>query len=191
MRFALALLVAATLPGMAQDVNRLSNKLPITITIFSESVGLPDFRNIFRNGNLGIRVGTELYYRNRPDSQYFQNVQVGYYRHRELHHGLFVSSEIGYRKFFNQTFVDATIGGGFLVVNSAMPRYRMVGGEYQKLSSTFGRFMPTLGLGAGYQFKAFSVYSRYELFGEVPFGFQGVPALPHKALHLGTRFNIK
>jgi hypothetical protein len=48
-----------------------------------------------------------------------------------------------------------------------------------------------VGLGVGHQFDRFAVFSRYEFFGEMPFGFRGVPALPHQALHLGTRFNLK
>jgi hypothetical protein len=78
-----------------------------------------------------------------------------------------------------------------MLVNSALPRYEKNGNDYKRISNTFGRIMPTLGLGAGYQFEKFSVFSRYEMFAEAPFGFKGVPALPHKALHVGTRFNLK
>ncbi len=175
----------------AQDLQAKGMKVPITVTIFSESISLPNFRNIFKNPNLGIRLGTELYYAKNSSRQLIQTVNLGYYYHKDFQNGLYLSSEFGYRKFFNNAFVDATLGVGYLLVHSALPRYAIKGNDYQRIGSTFGRIMPTLGLGAGYQFNKVAVFSRYELFGETPFGLDGVPALPHKALHVGTRFNLK
>ncbi len=174
----------------AQDSDRPKG-LPLTVTIFSESVSLPNFRSIFRNGNLGLRVGTELYYASNKQRQWFQTFNVGYYRHRHLHNGLYVSSEVGYRQFFGNAFADATIGVGGLLLDSALPRYRPTAEGFTKASSAHLKLMPTLGLGAGYRFNQLTVFSRYELFGEMPFGFKGIPALPHKAIHVGTRFSLK
>jgi hypothetical protein len=51
--------------------------------------------------------------------------------------------------------------------------------------------MPVAGIGAGHRFRnGFDLFGRYEIFGEMPFGLLGVPILPHKALHLGTRLNL-
>lgn len=173
-----------------ESPDRPAQSWPVTVTIFSESISLPNFRSIFRNGNLGIRVGTEIYYRQRSGHQLLQTVNLGYYAHRNFHNALYISSEFGYRKFFGQTFVDATIGAGYLIADSALPRYERVCDTYQKATSVHGKLIPTLGLGAGYQFEQLALFGRYELFGEMPFGFKGVPALPHKAVHLGTRFNF-
>lgn len=38
--------------------------LPLTITIFTESIGLPNFRFAEGQTNLGFRIGNELYYKN-------------------------------------------------------------------------------------------------------------------------------
>ncbi len=165
--------------------------LPLTVTLFSESVSLPNFRNIFRNGHFGVRVGTELYYKSSLHRQWFQTINLGYYRHRYLHNGLYLSSEMGYRKFFGNAFADATVGLGGLMLDSALPRYQPSAEGYSKASSVHFKLMPTLGMGAGYRFNQLTVFSRYELFGEMPFGFKGIPALPHKAIHVGTRFSIK
>ncbi len=137
------------------------------------------------------RIGTELYYSKNENRQLIQTINLGYYYHKDFQNGLYLSSEFGYRKFFNRTFVDATVGVGYLLIHSALPRYERNGNDYERIGSTFGRIMPTIGLGAGYQFDKVSVFSRYEMFGETPFGYKGVPALPHKALHVGTRFNLK
>lgn len=174
----------------AQDPAK-PGKLPLTITVFSESVSMPNFRNLFKHPNLGVRIGTELYYSRTDNRHLLQTINLGYYYHKDLQNGFYLTSEFGYRRFFNNTFVDLTAGLGYLVIDSALPRYKKTGNDYQPIGSTFGRIMPTLGLGAGYKFKTLSVFSRYELFGEMPFGYKGVPVLPHKVLHVGTRFNLK
>lgn len=165
--------------------------VPITVTLFSESVGLPNFKNFFKDPSFGVRIGTEFYYANKAGHQTVQTVNLGYYYHKDFQNGLYISSEVGYRKFIGQAFIDGTLGIGYLLVHSAMPRYEQNGDTYERIGNTFGRFMPTVGLGAGYRFQSFSLFSRYEMFGEMPFGFKGLPALPHKTLHVGTRFNLK
>jgi hypothetical protein len=168
-----------------------SGRIPITVTVFSESVSLPNFKNIFKNGSLGVRIGTELYYSKSNSRQLIQTINLSYYSHKDLHNSFSLTSEFGYRRFFGNAFADATVGAGYMLIHSAMPRYENVNGDFIKTSSTFGRVAPTLGLGAGYQFKNFSAFTRYEMFGEMPFGFKGIPALPHKTIHIGTRVNLK
>ncbi|WP_266367249.1 hypothetical protein [Tellurirhabdus rosea] len=188
-------LALGTLPRLtqAQDASSLSPRrpaLPVHVSVFSHSVSLPDFRGFFRNPNLGVRLGTELYYTNRPGKQVFQTVNVGLYRQKSLHNAFFVSSEFGYRRFIGHVFADATVGGGYLHLRSIPPVYAPVGpGEFTKTSPVRHKFMPTLGLGAGYRFNRTSLFARYEIFGLMPIQ-QDVPLLPHKALHLGARLNF-
>lgn len=186
----MCLLVINFLTTRAQEsINGRS--IPITVTLFSESVGLPNFKGLFKNPNLGIRIGTEFYYANKTGHQTVQTLNIGYYYHKDFQSGLYLGSEIGYRKLFGDFFLDGTLGSGFLLVTSALPRYKKAGDNFEKISNTFGRFMPTLGIGAGYRFNSVSLFSRYEMFGEMPFGFKDLPALPHKTLHVGTRLNLK
>lgn len=185
------LALLATLTGAAAQDVPSRNAIPFTVTLFSESVGLPNFKNFFRNPSWGIRVGTEFYYANTRGHQTLQTVNLGYYHHQDFQSGVYVSTELGYRKFIGDFFIDGTLGAGYLLITSAQPRYERRGLEYEKVSSTFGRLMPTLGLGTGYRFHSVTVFGRYEMFGEIPFGFKGMPALPHNALHVGTRFNLK
>ncbi len=164
--------------------------LPLTITIFTESIGFPNFRFAEGQTNLGIRLGTEFYYKNTNKNQLIQTVNIGYYVHKGFHNALFVNSEFGYRRFFDRVFVDGTVGLGYAILRSAMPRYESDKGSFVEKSPVFGRLLPTMGLGAGYRFDSFSVFSRYEMYAEVPFGFKGVPALPHSTFHLGTRIDL-
>jgi hypothetical protein len=168
-----------------------SGKLPLTISLFSESVSMPNFRNIFKQPNPGVRIGTEFYYSNNKRRQFLQTINLGYYYHKDFQNGLYLNSEFGYRKFFNNLFLDATLGVGYLLIDSALPRYELKGSDYHRIGSTFGRIMPTIGVGVGYQFNNFSIFSRYEMFAETPFGLHGVPVLPHKAFHIGTKFTLK
>ncbi|MCU0368660.1 MAG: hypothetical protein MUF39_07495 [Cyclobacteriaceae bacterium] len=184
------LLVFSSSIALAQ-VDMPSGGIPITVTVFSESVSLPNFKNIFKNGSLGVRIGTELYYSKKDSRQLMQTINLSYYSHKDLHNAFSLTSEFGYRRFFGNAFADATVGVGYMLIHSAMPRYENVNGDFIKASSTFGRFAPSIGLGAGYQFKNFSAFTRYEMFGEMPFGFKGIPALPHKTIHIGTRLNLK
>ncbi|GAB3175560.1 hypothetical protein [Telluribacter humicola] len=186
-------LLALISAARAQDapLSRRAPGLPINVSVFSESISLPDFKGFFRNPNLGVRVGTELYYRNRPNTQVFQTVNVGFYQQKGLHNAWFVSSELGYRKFFGNFYADATIGGGYLHLRSIRTTYEPTGsGDYVKVSPVRNKFMPTLGLGAGYRFRNHTaIFARYEVFGIMPIQ-QDVPVLPHKALHVGARLNI-
>lgn len=189
-RTIIPLFILLTVTTWAQELP-VRSPVPITISVYSESVGVPNFKNFFKDPTFGIRVGTEFYYANNSGYQTLQTVNLGYYHHKDFQSGIYISTEFGYRKFIGDFFLDGTIGGGYLLITSALPRYENNGGDYVKISNTFGRFMPTVGLGAGYRFNSLMVFSRYEMFGEMPFGFKGLPALPHKTLHVGTRFNLK
>lgn len=183
---ALFLLGSGRLSAQAGD-SRAS--LPITVSVFSESVSLSNFRGLFKSPGWGIRIGAEWYYRQNDGRQVLQTLHVGYYNHEGFQQGLFVSSEFGYRKFFGGFFADATIGGGYLHLISDLKRYEPSGDGYRNASQRLHKFMPTVGLGLGYRFDKVTLFSRYEAFGELPFSYKGVPLLPHQALHVGTRFN--
>lgn len=170
----------------AQDSGK-GMKMPITVSLFTESVSLPNFRGFFKNPNWGVRIGTEFYYRQNDGRQLLQTLNFGYYRHDGLHHGMFASTEFGYRKFIGNFFADATIGAGYLHLISELRRYESDGIGYRPASQRMHKIMPTIGLGMGYRFGDVTVFSRYEMFGEMPFNYGGSPVLPHKALHFGTR----
>lgn len=168
--------------------NSGATRFPLTLTLFTESVSLPDFHNTFSPINWGVRIGTELPWRTSENGRLFQTFNVGYYRHKGLQQGLYFSSELGYRHFFGNLFADATLGGGYLRLASELPHYEPANAGFRKTSTAIGKFMPTLGLGLGYRIGEVSLFTRYEAFGEMPINHSGVPVLPHSALHLGARF---
>lgn len=186
--FSFGLLLAGPICLRAQQEGQ-KRPWPITLSVFSESVSLPNFRGFFQNPNWGLRVGSEFYYGRQAGHQWLQTVNLGYYRHNGLQQGLYVSSEIGYRRQFGGFFADATIGVGYLHLLSALARYRPSGDGYQPAPRHLHKIMPTAGLGLGYQWRDVAFFTRFELFGEIPFSYGGSPVLPHQSLHLGTRLH--
>lgn len=176
---------------LVASLARAQRRLPVTVTVFAESVRLPDLRKISPSPNWGVRAGTEFYYRQRTRSHWFQTANLGYYSHPAMHHGFYLSTEVGYRKFIGPVFLDATLGGGYLHLISRLPVYSDNGnGGFEQSSPHLSKFMPTLGLGAGVRVgHQTALLVRYEVFGEMPIANE-IPLLPHRAIHLGLRFNL-
>lgn len=176
-----------------QDASAPAPGIPFTVSVFSHAVSLPTFRGFWKNSNFGIRVGRELYYRNRPGSQLIQTLNVGFYHHRSLQSGLFLNTEFGYRTFIGGLYAETFLGIGALGLSQHLRSYQPDGaGGFRPASRFMLRAMPSLSAGLGYRFgphtaAPVSVFTRYELFAETPFSNRGVPLLPHSALHLGTR----
>jgi hypothetical protein len=188
--FLLVVVLVLSSSTQAQNPYAQSKGLPFKVTVFSESIGLPNPARFFRQSGLGVRVGTEIYYNNRTGSQFFQTVNLGFYSHKHFASAFFISTEAGYRKYFGSFFTDATIGGGVQFSKSALPVYKPSSTGYEKTNGQLVRFMPVIGLGAGYSLNRASIFTRYELFGEMPFGYKGIPALPRQTLHLGTQLRF-
>lgn len=162
--------------------------LPITISLFSESVSLPDLHSLFRNAGWGIRLGTEHHYTRNNSRTWLQTLNLGFYRHSRWQSGIYLNSEFGYRKTFNSIYTDITIGVGYLHLVAHPGRYRPTEGGFEKTTAHLHRIMPTFGVGLGVDAGRLSLFSRLEAFGEFPFHYGGTPVLPHRALHFGTRF---
>jgi hypothetical protein len=173
----------------AQDLSAAHQGLPLTISLFIESISLPTFRNIQRGG-LGLKIGTEFYYRNSPGSQVIQTLTVGYYHHPRVQSGLFVNTTIGYRKYIGGFFTDVFIGGGALLLRPVAHSYVRdeSTGNYRKAPATQCNFMPVVKTGVGYRFPNRTlVFARYELFGEMPFRSL---ILPHQSISIGTQLAL-
>ncbi len=183
-----ALVLALTATTLAAQEKSALTRLPLTLTLFTESVSLPDFHNTFSPPHWGVRLGTEIPWSSTEKAGVFQTLNVGYYRHKKFQQGFYVSSEVGFRQFFGNVFADATLGVGYLLLRSDLPRYEPQDNGYQKLTPNLHKFMPTVGVGVGYKMGRMSVFTRYEAFGEMPINHPSAPILPHSALHIGARF---
>ncbi|MCX6316045.1 MAG: hypothetical protein NTW29_02040 [Bacteroidetes bacterium] len=174
----------------AQNPTLGVKQLPFKVTIFTESIGLPNFGRFFKQSGFGVRIGTEFYYANKKNDQFFQTVNMGFYSHKKFASAFFISTEAGYRRYFGSFFTDATLGGGIQFSRSALPAYKPSATGFEKSGGNLVRFMPVVGLGTGYSFNKTAVFARYEVFGEMPFGYQGVSALPHQTIHVGAQLHL-
>lgn len=178
----------------AQNRHRQFPPVPLTISVISEAVGLPTLGGLLRGPGVGLRIGTEFYYRRRPGSQLIQTLNLGGYHHARLHNGLYLNTEFGYRKFAGLFFAEGFIGVGALGLAPLMRSYVPTGdGNFRPAPAVLVRVMPSLSAGLGYTIqhrraRSASLFVRYETFGEAPFNNQSVPVLPHTSLHLGLRF---
>ncbi len=164
--------------------------LPVSISLFSHSVSLPNFRGFFKEPNWGVRIGTEWAYRKKDGGHWLQTLHLGYYHHDGFQQGVFAGTEFGYRKRLGAFDADLTLGANYLHLVSELRRYEPSTDGFQPASQRMHKLMPSLALNLGYRASAATdVFLRYEAFGEIPFSYKGVPVLPHKALHLGARFH--
>lgn len=162
--------------------------LPISLSVFTHSVSLPNLRSLFREPNWGLRIGTEWAYGKKTTSHWVQTFHLGFYHHEGFQQGLFVGTDCGYRQHFGRWYADLTLGANYLYLKTALPRYEPTENGFQPASPRLHKLMPALGLNLAYRTSPIAtVFFRYETFGEIPFNYQGVPVLPHQALHLGAR----
>lgn len=184
------LVFSFTFSAKAQNPYSANKSHLIKLTLFTESIGIPNFGRFLKQSGLGLRLGTELYYRNNTKSQYFQTINLGFYSHKNFAIAFFVSTEAGYRRYFGSFFSDATLGTGIQFAHSHLPVYKRTENGYDQSKGNLVRIMPVLGIGAGYNFSKAAVFTRYELSGEMPFGYKGVIALPHQNIHVGTQLRF-
>lgn len=164
--------------------------LPVSVSLFSHSISLPNFRGFFKEPNWGVRIGTEWAYRKKDGSHWLQTLHLGYYHHDGFQQGVFAGTEFGYRKRLGAFAADLTLGANYLHLVSELRRYEPVSDGFQPASQRMHKLMPSLGLAMSYRTGVSTdLFLRYEAFGEIPFSYKGVPVLPHKALHLGARFH--
>jgi hypothetical protein len=184
------LVLSSAFSAKAQNPYSGSKPHLIKLSLFSESIGIPNFSRFLKQSGLGLRVGTELYYGNNSNCQYFQTINLGFYSHKGFASAFFISTEAGYRRYFGSFFSDATLGGGIQFSHSYLPVYKRTENGYVQSKGNLVRIMPILGLGAGYQFNKAAVFTRYELSGDMPFGYKGIIALPHQNIHIGTQVSF-
>lgn len=174
-------------PVFSQDL-AVPSGVPVSLSLFSESVRLPGTRGLNeRRAGWGIRLSTGFPVGHSRNL--FHSFSLGYFHHPEVSDGIYFNTEIGASKSLGRFFTGASIGGGYLLRFSSFPVYKREEAGFKKVSPVLHKFMPVIGLTAGYELNQWSLYFRYEIFGEIPF-LSGHPILPYQAFHLGTQKNF-
>lgn len=188
----ITLILPAALALSAQQPAETQPRLAVHAAVFSESIGLPGFRHAFIPKQTGLRLGMEWYYRNTPQKQVVQKVNLSGYQHPGYHNALVLNTEITYRPYLGSFFFDLGGGLGYMLVHSRLPRFVNTGpGQFEPAGSVQHKASIHLSAGLGYRFnKGHSLFATYEALVEVPFGYAGNPVLPHRLICLGMRMPI-
>lgn len=194
-RFRIAIVTLGVTVCMAVSLSAL----PLQVYMFNEGIGFPLKTFYSTPAHPGLTLGTEFYYSYSPGFAFFQTAMLGWYRHHPLHQGWLVMTETGWRWTFPFAMTaEVLLGIGYLRTYQDGALYALgPDGNFEKTDDPgLDRFMPSLSLGLGYDFRRSRLlpvvlFVRYMFFLEVPYtkDYQGyeVPALPHVALGMGLR----
>ncbi|MFK7932027.1 MAG: hypothetical protein AB8G22_00875 [Saprospiraceae bacterium] len=175
-----------------------TNKLPLTITVFNHSVGIP-FKDFIKTPlNFGVSIGTEFTYRQAENSSYHQQVAIGYYYHKNLNSALYLKSDFVYRYTTNGGwFGEVQVGAGYLRdFNEQLTFKRSEAGEYlPQKSRSYGGMIAGGGVGTGFRMQVneqlnIVPFARYEGFFQFPYS-ELTSVFPHSLLHVGSRLEFK
>lgn len=181
--FIITILLCYSFIGFSQDAEL--NKASLSIGYFGETVSHP-----------GFQVGLEYYPFSSNRHEIILGVAAGGFVHKRNNTSYFVRIQSGQRIYFKSgLFFEQFLGVGYL-------RQYVQGGElYEVLpngavveihKSGDSKFMPSIALGLGYNFKSdalsrFSVFVRPEIFWIAPFNGYYLTSF---ALNLGVNFKI-
>lgn len=178
-----------------------SQKKPVvlSVSLFNESAAIPFTRFFTVPMHPGINAACEFNYgkKERTHSRLYQNVSAGYFFHKHLMHGIFVSSEFGYeyRLKFGLSFT-ANIGLGYLHTFSTSKEYVFKDGKYNiKTDMGNSRLFPSISFDAGYYFLKKSrfnprLFIKYQSWIEYPYSPGFIPVMTHINLHLGYSMQL-
>ncbi len=70
--------------------------IPINISLFNEATAIPFTRFVTTPIHPGLQLGTEFNYKSKVHSRFFQTVNLNYFYHNNLNHGIGIFTEIAY-----------------------------------------------------------------------------------------------
>jgi hypothetical protein len=175
--------------------NNWFSKHPIDFAFGSASVGMP-FTNFFKSPFCPmVSIGTEFYYKQKDNFDFYQSVGLNYYYAKYSTSGIVINSEVGFRyKFKFGLFADAGIGVGYAHLFRPAAIYKQnSNGEYEQVRD-WGtpRLLADLFFLAGYDFRKnselpLSLYLKYGNYIDILYA-PDIPALPHNIFQIGARY---
>ena len=185
----------ATVSIQAQET---PNPIPIRITLFTHSVGMPLKKAIKKPLNWGVSVGTTLFYRKGSSHSLGQGIDLAWYRHKELGQGVMLTTSLRYE--YTSSFglsVGPILSAGYLMTFSENDTYSLnSSGEYEKISLA-SRSAAVVGLGARLGFDLGKVsdlplkpYVEYDWKAQFPHS-QFTFIFPHSMVHVGAAYSLR
>lgn len=170
--------------------------IPVNLSVFNEATAIP-FASFFSNPiHLGLQVGTEFNYTEKIHTRFFQTVNINYYYHAYLNHGMGLFTEIGYEYRTKIGFsLTGLLGVGYLHTFATSEEFTFDNGEYEKKTDRGNaRLYPSFSIDIGFYPKKNKTspkfFLRYQSWLEYPYSPGFIPMMTHVNLHLGTKFFI-
>jgi opacity protein-like surface antigen len=170
---------------------------PVTISVFNEATAIPFTKLITTPVHPGIQAGTSFSYKERKRSHLFQTINIGYIFHRNLYHGFFINTELGYDYKLNFGLnIKGNFGIGYLRTFTTQKEYQFKNGKYNSGSDKGNsRLMASVSTGLGYRLQKKNLYSPeifmlYQGWAEYPYSPGFIPVMTHINTQIGTKFFI-
>ena len=173
----------------------MERTIPLRVSIITHNVG---FQKLIKKPlNLGISVGTSLYYVKGKQNGLGQDFDLTWYNHKELGQGFMLNTSVMYDYIHPSGFMaKPKLSMGYLHTFNEKELFTLSNdGTYQK-ATDIGRssFMVGIGGRLGFDFGKISnsrvkPFIEYDLNIQVPHS-QFVPIFPHSFFYLGAEYSI-
>lgn len=169
--------------------------MPVSVSIFNEATAIPFTKFATRPIHPGFQVGSGFSYNQHRNHQWLQTINLIYYFHSDLNHGIGIYTEFGYQYMFkNGISFSPILGVGYMRTYSVNEEFALDNGQYVKRKDKGnGRMMPSLSLEAGYypkkNFNSTKFFLKYQAWAEYPYSPGFIPVMTHINLHAGVQFN--
>ncbi len=170
---------------------------PVDFAFGNASVEMP-FTNFFKSPFFPmVTAGTEFYYRQKDNFDFYQSARLNYYFSKHSTSGVVLNSEAGFRYILNfGLFADAGIGVGYAHLFRPNAIFKQNNnGEYEQVTD-WGtpRLLADFFLSSGYDFSRKSgiqlcLYLKYGNYMDILYA-PDIPVLPHNIFQIGARYYI-
>jgi hypothetical protein len=172
--------------------------IPIRISVFDESTAIPFTKLITTPVHPGVQIGTEFNLKTTAHARFFQTVNLNYFYHSQLNHGIGFLTEFGYEYATNFGLkCSGLLGIGYLHTIATTKEYVFENGAYVP-ANDFGnaRFTPSFAIDLAYPISESAackpeLFVRYQSWAEIPYSPGFIPVMSHINFHIGTKFLIQ
>jgi hypothetical protein len=166
----------------------------VALTNSNPAAPFTKFAGLVKQYHPGIEVGWQRKLKEKPGYYWNHQVQLGYFFHRFVQHGITAYTMIEYnRKLSSRLDADLSIGGGYFHSIPATAVFELKdNGEYSSAKG-IGRpqAMAAFAIGGKYHFKnSKTIFLKYQQRLQAPFIKSYVPVLPYNNMILGIQLPI-
>lgn len=169
--------------------------IPLNISLFNESTGIPFTLFLTTPIHPGLQLGTDFNHRVKKHSRLFQTANIAYFYHKHLAQGISLSSELGYEYHLKFGLaITGLLGLGYMHTFATTEEFTFSNGQYQKKADKGNaRLYSSFSVDIGYYLNKTNspkLFLRYQPWLEYPYSPGFIPVMTHINLHIGITFFI-